>query len=286
MHVSTGTIAARPQPSEDRGAREAAWPPSPTLPGERALTTFAFLWAFAALFHQAAYPGGAVGLSALMVTLPAIWVLLRPSSLVAAYLLRLVPDDRRVINIIQECVRLFWVLYGAGLIVILLLVARSAPIRPPVRGLDSLRLPRVSAGLFPALLFLNGLSPYLGLKTEASFAMFSNLRTEAGRWNHLFVPPQVKVAGYQDDVVQVIEPSNRSLQSVARRKQLLTHHDFRTRASRDPNASVTYRRNGELHRVARVADHPTLATPPSLWERQLLRFRAIDPPGRRIRCQH
>jgi len=29
-------------------------------------------------------------------------------ALVTAYLLRLVPDDRRVINVIQECVRLFW----------------------------------------------------------------------------------------------------------------------------------------------------------------------------------
>ena len=35
------------------------------------------------------------------------------------------------------------------------------------------------------VLVLNGMSPYLGLKTTAAFTMFSNLRTEPGHWNPL-----------------------------------------------------------------------------------------------------
>ncbi|GLQ51890.1 hypothetical protein ACFFJT_18290 [Dyella flava] len=45
--------------------------------------------------------------------------------------------------------------------------------------------------LFFAVFFLNGLGPYLGYKTEFSFAMFSNLRLEP--WGHLLIPASWRV---------------------------------------------------------------------------------------------
>ncbi len=38
--------------------------------------------------------------------------------------------------------------------------------------------------LVPTLAFLNGITPYLGVKTVANYSMFSNLRTEQGETNH------------------------------------------------------------------------------------------------------
>ncbi|WP_172293019.1 thiol-disulfide oxidoreductase [Pseudoruegeria sp. HB172150] len=55
--------------------------------------------------------------------------------------------------------------------------------------------------IIPILFFVNGLSPYLGLKTEGSIAMFSNLHTEGGETNHLITGVLPFGAGYQNDLV-------------------------------------------------------------------------------------
>ena len=49
----------------------------------------------------------------------------------------------------------------------------------------------------------HGFAPYLGLKTEAVFSIFSNLQTEEGRWNHLFLPESLRIAGFQNLPVTV-----------------------------------------------------------------------------------
>lgn len=60
----------------------------------------------------------------------------------------------------------------------------------------------------PLLYLLNGASPYLGLKTEASMAMFSNLTTEGGRTNHLLHrDAEGRIAqpfGYQRELLEVV----------------------------------------------------------------------------------
>jgi hypothetical protein len=55
--------------------------------------------------------------------------------------------------------------------------------------------------LIPLLYFANGWSPYLGLKTESSVAMFSNLHTEGSETNHLLHGVFPFGADYQDDLV-------------------------------------------------------------------------------------
>ena len=83
------------------------------------------------------------------------------------------------------------------------LAARRVPSRPAGHAPRSARLghPIFAAGVL--VLVFNAMSPYLGLKTESSFAMFSNLHTEAGYWNHAFIPEAVRVFGYQDELVSV-----------------------------------------------------------------------------------
>ncbi|MEM8639491.1 MAG: hypothetical protein AAGG51_11860 [Cyanobacteria bacterium P01_G01_bin.54] len=52
--------------------------------------------------------------------------------------------------------------------------------------------------LFWLLFLINGLSPYLGIKVEFSFAMFSNLRHEP--WNHIFIPKSWRLLDLADYV--------------------------------------------------------------------------------------
>ena len=54
----------------------------------------------------------------------------------------------------------------------------------------------------------------------------------------------------------------------------------------NPDASLTYERDGRVHRLARMADDPTLAAPRSFVERKLLYFRVVYPPGARTPCRH
>lgn len=53
-----------------------------------------------------------------------------------------------------------------------------------------------------AILAFQSFMPYLGLKTQASFAMFSNVQTEEA-WNHLFLPQWLKLAGFQDSLATI-----------------------------------------------------------------------------------
>jgi len=54
------------------------------------------------------------------------------------------------------------------------------------------------------LIVLNGMSPYLGLKTQTDFSMFSNLRSFGNENNHILMPP-MPIANYQTDVVKIID---------------------------------------------------------------------------------
>jgi hypothetical protein len=56
-----------------------------------------------------------------------------------------------------------------------------------------------------ALVVLNVLCPYLGLKTENSFAMFSNVLTEGdiAHWNSLILPQSMRVFHFEDHLVVV-----------------------------------------------------------------------------------
>ncbi|MEM6634442.1 MAG: hypothetical protein AAF667_01000 [Pseudomonadota bacterium] len=55
--------------------------------------------------------------------------------------------------------------------------------------------------VIPLLFFVNGASPYLGLKTESAIAMYSNLHTEGGQTNHLIHGTLPFAAKYQENLV-------------------------------------------------------------------------------------
>ncbi|HUP01469.1 MAG TPA: hypothetical protein VM737_08120 [Gemmatimonadota bacterium] len=140
------------------------------------------------------------------------------------------------------------------------------------------------------LVFLNGLSPYLGLKTETSFAMFSNLRTEGRAWNHLILPGRLSLANYQDDLVAIESSADPELQRLADVRYEIPYFEFRSYLSRmarsepDP-IRVTYRRAGERRSIVDATREPELVRPDSWWLRKLLYFRPV-PSGEKTLCHH
>ena len=101
--------------------------------------------------------------------------------------------------------RPLWVLFGSAFVVLLILQSRAAtPDSQEDEGTAAGRgrlqagLLAVRATMLGVMLFL-GLMPYLGLRTEATFSMFSNLQTENG-WNHVLLPERLRVARLQEPV--------------------------------------------------------------------------------------
>ena len=140
----------------------------------------------------------------------------------------------------------------------------------------------------PALVVYNGLCPYLGLKTETSWAMYSNLRTEI-RPNHVFIPGWFKRAGYQDDLVEIVETTLPQLQRYQRDSLLLTFFEFRRICSgATGDFSVSYKRNGSarfLESARGVSSDPLVTTSSGWPANAVLLFRPVDATGP-MRCRH
>jgi hypothetical protein len=140
--------------------------------------------------------------------------------------------------------------------------------------------------LAPALVFANGLCPYLGLKTEHSYAMFSNLRTEGAEWNHLLVPRWLRVFDFQDEPLRVRRSSDPALDRLGRAGFRLVPFELRRFHARNPQASVLLARPpAATSDLAPTLDDPRFRAPPPALLAKLLLFRPV-PPARSNVCLH
>ncbi|OMC30577.1 hypothetical protein A5740_16285 [Mycobacterium sp. GA-1841] len=164
----------------------------------------------------------------------------------------------------------------------------------PVATTESRRLPLVVLLLVPLLAFVNGLTPYLGLKTVANYSMFSNLRTEDGTTNHL-LPGMgaLELVGYQRDTVTVVGlrlPDRTDDLTYLRRQARWVSEDPPVRIPwlelrrsvllwRDAGLDgigLAYVRDGVSHMADDAVSDAALAAPLPWWQRHLLAFRAVD----------
>lgn len=132
-------------------------------------------------------------------------------------------------------------------------------------------------GLIIALLALNVASPYIGLKTMNSFTMFSNLRTELGESNHLFLP-RLEVFDVQDDFVAIIEADDSYLAAFADSGQLIHMSTVRNRLAADPDQGIHLVRGEQVIEVDQASDMPDLVTP-NWAERHLMHYRPLHVSG-------
>lgn len=172
----------------------------------------------------------------------------------------------------------FWSAYNFSFIGIFLIAMSKTNSNKVTIAINPFKLPTWSFLLFPLIVFINGLSPYLGLKTENSFAMFSNLRTEGGKTNHYIVPASTQVFDYQKDLVQLVSSSDDYLQELAGRNQLMVYFSFKSYVRVKKPERIEYLRNGKQH-VFDLKDpstHEGLLTPAPVLLRKLLRFRTFS----------
>jgi len=180
--------------------------------------------------------------------------------------------------------RALFYLWAPSLFAFFVLVQVAPPRSRDFAGFG-LRIPRAALAVIPLLVVLNGAAPYLGIKTEGSFAMFSNLRTEGGESNHLVVRETLSLAGW-DDLVTVEKPMPRRIRRMQERGQHLTFYSLRSRASRRRfrNAPIRYVRFGTEHHVGRIHDDPEIGRPYPFLVRKFVRFRHPESPYGS--CQH
>ncbi|WP_102145778.1 hypothetical protein [Mycobacterium hubeiense] len=167
------------------------------------------------------------------------------------------------------------------------------------------RLRPVVLLIIPLLAFVNGVTPYLGLKTVANYSMFSNLHTEEGRTNHLLPGvTAIELTPYQRDTVDVtalyLPPADQvRLDALHRALGGVSHLQRQSRwiAEGPPvripwlelrrtvllwqSAGISgnrleYVRDGQRHVVSDAIADGVLGAPMPWWQRHLLAFRAVD----------
>jgi len=144
--------------------------------------------------------------------------------------------------------------------------------------------------LVPGALALNGLSPFLGFKTEYSYAMYSNLRTEGGTTNHLIWRRPLSLFGYQTDLVRVQSGSDPQIlaelggRPVTRYELTsLLYKVAKEQGRRD--IALVLDEGGHTRHTPRAELEPDLVVAPSFWQKRILKFRRIEPPEKG-RCAH
>lgn len=190
--------------------------------------------------------------------------------------------------VIKRAIWLAWLAGGAPLALFLHLLRRS---KPQERSFAAAFIgPRPVLLLLPLAVLFNALCPYLGLKTETAFAMYSNLRTEGGRSNHLLLRRPLALAPYQTDLVEVLASSDDTLAALAAAGRPLPLIELRRRVHEASSAggrriAVTYVRDGVRREVAAAEEDPVLGEPPGYLEGKLLAFRSILRQDERL-CVH
>ncbi len=101
----------------------------------------------------------------------------------------------------------FWELFAGCILFFVYVTIRSRGsawvAAPPASDPPLLLRAKVALFLPAILVFLFGSQNYLGLSTAGTFSMFSNLRTEGGSWNHLFIPESIKIFDFQEKLYYV-----------------------------------------------------------------------------------
>jgi hypothetical protein len=171
---------------------------------------------------------------------------------------------------------LLWIPYGLGVIGAWVWLMRTAGPGEPAPALGR---PSLALAAIPLAAALNGAMPYLGLKTETAWAMFSNLRTEGGHSNHYLLPASLQIFSYQRQLVRLHDSSDRFLRHVAGQQQLLPAFELQRR----PHADVMFTDWQQQTRSGKIADLFPEAIP--LWKTKLLYFRPVDASERQG-CRH
>jgi hypothetical protein len=151
-------------------------------------------------------------------------------------------------------------------------------------GRSSLRL--ATSRLLVIAALVNGLSPYLGIKTRSSFSMYSNLRIEPAYSNHLFMPGSADLFGFLSDTVRVTASTDERLSRLTPTPNeripylsLCAHLAAMDDGPPDLKATVSYERGGSQLQAERGERLPEDC--PNWIARKLLLFGSVGEGAER-----
>jgi hypothetical protein len=134
--------------------------------------------------------------------------------------------------------------------------------------------------IFVVIALLNGVSPYLGIRTLSTFSMYSNLRVEPDYTNHCFMPKSANLLPYLGDTVKIIGSSDpyftELVNSPTQRLPYLSLCSYLAEMDdrgKGQDYEVTFERNGTSHSAIRGGAIP--ADCPAWILRKLLRYGPI-----------
>lgn len=138
--------------------------------------------------------------------------------------------------------------------------------------------------ILPVLFFLNGTSPYLGLKTESSITMFSNLHTEDNQTNHLIHGQLPFAAQYQNDVVKILDSDSEAFnRRYANKDTSWVRYEFDRVLTAYPDIQVRILHNGV--ETTTGPDWTNTYKSASKLKRKFLVFKPIDYERPKV-CTH
>lgn len=141
---------------------------------------------------------------------------------------------------------------------------------------------RILAGVTPVLAlvavltFANGLSPYLELKTNYGFNMYSNLRVEGGETNHFLIPRTVQLRDAHDRIAVIVESSDEDLDAYADGNLGITEQSLQVYLADNPDVSMRYEFDGQTIDVVAGERPAAIGDPPGWFTRKFGAYRAVD----------
>ena len=151
-----------------------------------------------------------------------------------------------------------------------------------------------------AIVIFNGICPWIGLKTETTYSMYSNLRTEGeSRGNHFFLK-RIDLFSYQTDMVELVSsepdllaigPRPRTIQQFANPGTIFPWFELRRLVSEhEGDVSLVYTRSDKRFKAARtggeISGDPELFKRHPWFARKFLWFRrhlSLEGP---MHCTH
>lgn len=173
----------------------------------------------------------------------------------------------------------------AWLVLLVVLVRALVLHRPAVDNSSlSFRPTSFAALAIIALVVVNGLSPYLELKSSFGFNMYSNLVTAGGETNHFVVPGTLELRDDQSTLAIVLASSDDGLAEYIDSGFGLPLANLRDYFADHLDISATFVVDGETIELERVGDHPEWLDRRHWALERFAPFRAV-PVGDMPACQ-
>lgn len=205
--------------------------------------------------------------------------LLRTGGLVLASLIAVASAGSEQLDtrwVAHDAGLLLWLGYGlVTLVVVARATSRRSASTEPLVG-PGVRRPLL---LLPLVAVINGVTPYVELKTSASWNMYSNLAVVDGDSNHLLVRRGLPLTDAYERLVEVVEADGVDLSFYVGPAWRLPEVMLEDHLADRPAAVVTGRVDGRAVRYegGRGGARPT-------WQQKFQVFRAVDADGP-VSCQ-